>query len=124
VAVFDDGIAAELTGVLSSDRSTGDLVRMPDIHRQRSWRVHPPPVRPPEAEASIKLAFLVAEDRALPAEVPGNGTKPPRWAESDQDQADPAIVCELLHLDQVLLAGQSMAVAHQNQDVYAGQCRR
>jgi hypothetical protein len=51
--------------------------------------------------------------------VPGEGGEPVGRAEADQDQPGPRVVMGLVHLDQVLLAGQSMPVAQQHQDLHA-----
>ncbi len=49
----------------------------------------------------------------------GEGGEPVGRAEADEDQPSPRVVMGLVHLDQVLLAGQSMPVAQQHEDLHA-----
>jgi hypothetical protein len=51
--------------------------------------------------------------------VAGERRESLRRAETNQDQPDAGVVAGLVHLDQVLLAGQSMPVAQQYQDLHA-----
>jgi len=51
--------------------------------------------------------------------VAGERGEPLRRAEADQDQTDARVVAGLVYLNQVLLAGQSMPVAQQYQDLHA-----
>lgn len=49
------------------------------------------------------------------------GREPLGWAEPDQYEFDRKVVVLLVHLDQVLLTGNSMPVSHQHHDVHAPQ---
>jgi len=47
------------------------------------------------------------------------GRQPLGRAESEKDEAHGGVLTLFVHLDQVLLAGQSMPVPHQHQDMDA-----
>jgi len=50
----------------------------------------------------------------------GQGGKPVGRTEADKHEFDRGVVVLLVHLNQVLLARQSMPVTHEHHDMYTG----
>ncbi len=86
--------------------------------------VHPPQRRPADAETGVQLTLRIGKDRPPPPHRACDHREPAViWAEPDQDEPDAAGVGSpvvlRLHLDQVLLAGQSMPVAHEHHELHS-----
>lgn len=123
-AVPEDGVAAELAGVLH-----GTLNRLPSgqgtrVPSERARRVGPEQPSARQAEPAVQQTLLVGEEGRVPREVVGQPGQRVRWAEADREESRTSVVAgvavELLHLDQVLLTGKSIPVSDQRQDVQAG----
>lgn len=106
-----DGVRAELAGIFL--RAVQLLVAEygAGVDSEGSRVVGPPPRGAADTEAAVQSTVGIGEDRPGPAEMPGDSGEPVGEAEADCDQTNLWVMMGLLHLDQVLLAWQSMPVA-------------
>ncbi len=116
-AVHDECVASELTGVLHrpDEPVTGD--HGPGVGEHGDRRVHPPQRGTAEIQCLVEHATRISQHPPTPPQVPGQTGESFSRAEPDQHQSHRGCGVAFLHLDQVLLTGQSMPVPHQHEEV-------
>src|SRR5664280_329279 len=110
-------------GRKSPSMSTNRRRTTPPQHDQRTARA----VQPERAKARDPVwrnGPTAGRGRRGPAQVPGEPGEPIGGAEPDEQQTDRRVGAGLGHLNQVLLAGQSMPVPQQHHDLHVAQRRK
>lgn len=120
-AVHDDRVSAELTGVFNRPRHRLPTQPCASIEGEGTGRVDPPHRRAENSEQLVEGALLIGEHRPGQLQVRGQLEQRLWWTEPDRDELDAAAEQRALHLDQVLLAGQSIPVPDEGQYPDAGQ---
>jgi hypothetical protein len=118
VTVHDDRIRAQLAGVLDRPAESPALEERTCVPLQGSGRVDVTQRCPRDPQPSVCEPVRIAQERPGPLEVPGEHRHGLCRAEAHRDRSrtQPLEVGAVLaHLDEVLLAGQSVPVADQHQ---------
>ena len=113
-AVEEDRVGAELAGVLDRAREARALPQGAAVGAQCAGGVDAPQRRPADPEAGVEPALLVGEHEAGPSEVPRDRLQAIRGTEPDGRGHDARVLRLPLHLDQVLLAGHSVAMSKEH----------
>lgn len=117
--VDDQRVAAELAGVLDRAGQRPSASSDPGVEGEGPGGVDPPQRRAGQPEPPVQNALPVGQHQAGEPEVDSQLSQGVARAEADGDQLD-ARACELpRHLDQVFLAGQSIAVAEEGEHAHA-----
>lgn len=120
-AVDHDRVTAELARVLLG---AGQVPAGGDgtaVDGEGPRRVDPPPRRPAYTQPAVELSRRVRQHEPAPPQVAGNGAEPISRAEADRHQSHVLVPTGRVHLDQVLLAWQSMSMSQEYDDVDADQ---
>jgi hypothetical protein len=120
-SVHDDGVTAELAGVLGRPGRAPTTHAGTGVDEHGARRVHPPQRCAADTQGLVDPPFGVHENEPRPTQVPGHSGEPVGWAEPEQHETHRRVAVLLVHLDQVLLTGQSMPVSEQHHDVHPAQ---
>lgn len=125
--IHHDRVRAKLAGVLDRTVQPPSPREGGTIYPHGSGIVDPPPARPADPEPAVQPPVLIREHEARPAQVTRQRPEPLRRAEPDENQSRPGRPgvsgsrrrppVFLSHLNQMLVAGQSMPVPEQDQDL-------
>jgi hypothetical protein len=117
--VGNEGVASELSGVLHRGAQPAALPDEPGVHGEGAGRVHLPRRGTGQAEEPVEPPLGIGQYCRSELEIIGQCRHRRSGGEPDDDQGGCAGEV-VLHLDQVLLAGQSMAVPDERDDPHPG----